>query len=169
MAAVSYFMDSNRASLPTPGDWAARALKFAAPGPLIRPLTQGAFSPIPTVDEAEKRNTRPLMDMDQQAIPEKPHVNLDTLVPGRVRLGEHTRLPVESASQMAPKMNPAAPEQQLSMWQAKGQGKKGRRPAQPRGGHRVAPTSDRRRGKGSPDSSSSRPSKWNDWSYEKNA
>ena len=84
-------MDSNRDSLPTPGNWAARALKFTAPDPLIRPLTQGAFAPIPTVDEAEKCNTRPLMDLDKQAIPEKPHMNLDTLVPERVRLGEHTR------------------------------------------------------------------------------
>ena len=89
--------------------------------PAIRPLRRGLFSPIPAIAVAEKTDERAVpnvdklasaetsqLDMDKQAgarpwasvpltIPGDSPLNLETLIPDRARLVEHTRLPVTPA------------------------------------------------------------------------
>ena len=159
---------------PTPKqwNWAARSFEFNAPSPPIRSLTYGNIAPIPAVAEAEMNNERAMMDLDRRAIPAEAELNLDALISERVRFDKRTHFPVASASRGASKTNPVTPDQQLSTWEAKCKGGTESPPEQPRGGHdnpdvgtprshRVAPRTDKRKSKDSPDSSLSR-SSWRD-------
>ena len=78
LAAVSYVLGSNGATLPIGWDWRARPPEFIAPDPLNRPLPHGLSDPIPTVAEAEKNDKRTMEDLDIHAAPDEPHMNLDT-------------------------------------------------------------------------------------------
>ena len=157
LAAGSYVMDYDGALLPTPWDSAALSLDFAAPSPLMLSLAGGNVAPIPTVAGAEKQNKRPMMHLDKHTTPDEPQLDLDALIPPRVRYDKRTHLPVESAPKGEPKTNPATPDRLISMWMAKCKGKMEPQPGQARGGHRVVPTTVEHEGKSSPDSSSSWP------------
>ena len=137
MAAAGYVLDSDSAPRQICLDWAARSLEFNAPDPLIRPLPHGLSAPIPTIAhsaENDKRtkvhfdaqappgeaqmishtqaDARPL-NLDTQAAPEGPLVNLDALTPERARLDKTTRLPVAYVSKGAAKMNHMTPGHQF--------------------------------------------------------
>ena len=60
-------------------------LEFAAPSLLILSLADGNSAPVPTVAEAETQNKRPMMDLDKQTAPDEPQLDLDALIPPRVR------------------------------------------------------------------------------------
>ena len=83
--AVSYVMDYDGALLLTPWDSAAPPLGFAEPSPLFLSLADRNISRIPTVAEAERQNKRTMMDLDKQTIRDEPQLDLDALIPPRVR------------------------------------------------------------------------------------
>ena len=64
LAAVNYVLTSNGTPLPVGWDWAARSLDFAAPDPLVRPISRGVPVPIPTIADAEEQKQTLKKDSD---------------------------------------------------------------------------------------------------------
>ena len=178
-SAIPYVKDYGGAPLPCAWDWAACSLEFAAPSPLIRlsPMgsapTEGHIASIPTLAKTEKetnpttpRRQSPMHHSNGQPIQGGAPLNLEEPAPPRVRLETDTRVPTESASRGASKIDPATHDQKLSMWMATGKGKTDPNMGQRRGVRREAPLAGKQEGKGSPGSSSSRPSRWHAWNYD---
>ena len=94
-------------------------------------------------------------------------MNLEELIPQRVRLDKHAHMPVESDSKSVPKTDPAIQDRKFSMRMAKGKGEIDSHQWQKRGGYREAPVADKQTGEGYEDSSSSWSSRWHDWNSEK--
>ena len=88
-------------------------------------------------------------------------MNLEELLPQRVRLGKDTHMPAVSGTNVASKMDPATQKKKLSVWMAKGAGEKDKPQLPQRGGHREVPVAEE--GEGPEDPPSSRSSRRHDW------
>ena len=143
LAASAYVLDYGGGPLPKSRDWATRSLEFIAPSPSLRVFSPGsspvggAIMPIPTITALE---TRPTSPKSRQKTPLGPptelkspvhadrtptrtedaplNMNLEELMPPRVRMGRDTRTPVNPDSRRASKMDPATKETKLDSWMA---------------------------------------------------
>ena len=97
---------------------------------------------------------RPL-NLGAGAIPEDSLLNLHVLMHDRARLGKNARLAVAFASKGAPRANTLSSERQFCALEAKSKAAKESQPYPPRGGYRIVPMNEERKGESSPESSSS--------------
>ena len=77
LEAVTYLLDTNGARLLGGWDWAACALQFLAPDPLIRSLSQCTPLPIPTIADAEKHKKNITKDLDTHTALQGPRAAAD--------------------------------------------------------------------------------------------
>ena len=184
---------NNGSPLPVGWDLAARSLEFVAPQPLIRSMFRGSPVPSPAIADAEKqkksrakgehtnievrdtsetasgRPATPNSYAGAKTIPEDSPVQLDTLIPETpawVPVDQFAREPAQDSSKGNPNATPISGANQLSQRMSNGKGKTATPQGPLRGGRRLVSslcTKQDAKGKQSPGSQASQPSRRKDW------